>query len=131
MNRPNMKPGKAYILGPMTGYPDDNRAAFRKARKELQELGWTVVCPEELDTTQPLTNPTWSDYMRRDIPLLMGVQVGFALPGWKKSRGATLEATILNALGVPVADFATGLMYEPGTLPAPKHPTEVPVAIYQ
>ncbi len=86
----------------MTGYEDFNRAAFREARNNLRDLGHNPVCPEELDTLDPAKGRQWADYMRRDIPYLCKVDGGIALPGWQESRGALLEACILNALGKPV-----------------------------
>lgn len=86
----------------MTGYEDFNRAAFREAREYLRDRGYHPVCPEELDTLDPAKGRQWADYMQRDIPYLTQVDGGVALPGWQDSRGALLEACILNALGKPV-----------------------------
>ena len=96
-----------YILGPMTGYPDDNRPAFRQTAEELRRLGYEVISPDELDQTHPIPNApdhatAWAEYLKRDIPHLLKADFAVALSGWRESKGAMLEATILGELGVPV-----------------------------
>lgn len=98
----------AYILGPMTGYPGDNRQAFRDAAADLRKRGFAVCSPDELDQSDPAESPTWEKYLERDMPHLVKCEIGFALPGWKESRGAALEATVLTALGRPIFDYPFG-----------------------
>lgn len=111
-----------YILGPMTGYPEDNRPAFKAAKEQLRRDGFRVTCPDELDTADPADGEDWIALMRRDIPHLLIVEGGVALPGWRNSRGATLEATILRALGKPVFQWPTMQVIAPEDLPEPTHP---------
>lgn len=94
----------AYILGPMTGLPDDNRPQFKRMATRLREAGYRVTSPDELDTIDPVpdSKKNWVGYMRRDIPHLVTCDLAFALPGWQGSRGARLEATICKELGIPV-----------------------------
>jgi hypothetical protein len=98
----------AYILGPMTGYVDENRPTFRAVASALRDRGYTVVSPDELDQTHPVGKkaPTWHEYMRRDIPHLATAQIGFALPGWRNSQGAQLEALVLSKLGCPIHEVS-------------------------
>lgn len=94
-----------YILGPMTGYAEENRPAFRKAAKYLRELGYVVTSPDELDTYAPAASHTWADLLRRDIPWVIQADLGVALPGWRASRGASLESAVLASLGRPVLEL--------------------------
>lgn len=101
-----MKP-KVYLIGPMSGIKDDNRPAFRKAAKWLRTRGWPVISPDELDESKPPKEAVWENYLRRDI--LWGVlkaKALVALPGWRQSRGAKLEACIAESLKIPVYEFA-------------------------
>lgn len=118
---------KLYILGPMTGYEDFNRKAFREARVFLKSLGHEVVCPDELDDLDPAKGRQWADYMRRDIPYLCQVDSGIALPGWQESRGALLEACILNALGKPVYNYSD--VRSPRIVLDPIDPADLPEAV--
>lgn len=105
-----MKKEIAYIMGPMSGYPNENREAFRAAARWAREFLNVdeVISADELDTTYPVDKdkPTWEDYIRRDLPHVARATIAIALPGWESSRGATLEATIFKALRVPVKRLA-------------------------
>jgi nucleoside 2-deoxyribosyltransferase len=123
---PPLSARTVYILGPMTGYPDDNRQAFRSAAKTLRAAGFRVISPDELDQTDPPRDSSWSGNLTRDIPWVVQADMGVALPGWRSSRGATLEATILNALGKPVMALGPGGALTPvptESLPVPSHPS--------
>lgn len=90
---------KVYISGPMTGLPDFNFPAFDDAACRLRHLGIEVVSPAELcvDTTKP-----WQECMREDIKALVDCDAVLVLPGWDKSRGASLEVFIATQLGLRV-----------------------------
>jgi Asp-tRNA(Asn)/Glu-tRNA(Gln) amidotransferase A subunit family amidase len=89
----------------MTGYPDDNREAFRHATHWLRSKGYAVVSPDELDELQPTKEKTWKAYMKRDIPWAVNADIAYALPGWRESRGARLEACLMRALEVPMFEM--------------------------
>ena len=103
---------RVYVAGPMTGYPDHNRAAFRKASALLRdEYGLEVLSPDEFDESHPLVNPQWADYLRRDLREgVLLVEALVCLPGWRASRGALLEVTVAAALGLLLYEFQA----EPG-----------------
>lgn len=84
-----------YLSGPMTGIPDYNRPVFNAAATKLRALGFEVVNPAE----QP-ERPTWEEYMRHDITLLMGCRSVVLLPGWAGSRGARIEVRLADDLGI-------------------------------
>jgi hypothetical protein len=96
-----------YVLGPMTGYHDENRPAFKAATEILRRANYDVISPDELDEIDPV-EITWENCLRRDLAYLRLAGFGVALPGWEKSRGARLEATILHALGAPIFALVDG-----------------------
>jgi len=114
----------------MSGIPDDNRPAFRAASRVLREMGFEVTSPDELDERCPAAGTSWADYLRRDVPWVLQADMGVALPGWRNSKGATLEATILGTFGVPVFELVDGDLYpvDAAYLPKPQHPVTVPIA---
>jgi hypothetical protein len=113
---------RVYLLGPMTGYPDHNRPAFRRATELLRTRGVLVTSPDELDNFDQAAGTTWTDYMQRDLPWVCRAQVGVALPGWQQSKGANLEACVLNAFGRPVY-----MLDESGRTLTPVPPEQLPV----
>lgn len=104
---------KVYIAGPMTGYEKWNFPAFFEAEAQLEALGYEVINPahndgatvqEALQSAGPVDRPNnlWSDYMKRDLPHVMNVDMVCLLPGWQKSKGASLEVTVAKAIGLPL-----------------------------
>lgn len=90
---------RIYVAGPMTGYPDLNFPLFHSVAAELRARGLDVVNPAELNA-----DPTkgWHDCMRVDIRELVTCDAILMLPGWEKSKGATLERHIAKALELQV-----------------------------
>lgn len=87
-----------YLSGPMSGLPDYNRPAFYAAAARLRAMGYEVVSPAE----QP-ERPSWDEYMRHDIALMMGCRSIVMLPGWWQSRGARIEFDIAEGLRFYIA----------------------------
>lgn len=107
---------KAYVAGPMTGYPEFNYPAFNAAEDFLtSELGWAVVNPAKLDalTTDELQIPHGApggngegshlpDYLRRDFRELVECQALVLLKGWRFSAGANAELAVARWLDMEV-----------------------------
>jgi len=94
----------AYISGPMTGLPDLNHPAFQAAAQRLRAQGVQVISPHEI--TPPGAGPwSWAQHMRVDLAALLTCDVIVLLPGWETSRGAQLEKTVADALGL-VVDYS-------------------------
>lgn len=107
-----------YLGGPMTGYPQFNFPEFFRVGKLLREDGMAIVSPAELDDKAALdaalaspdgkeektAGKGWEDYLARDVVIvaLPRCEGGIFLPGWEDSKGANLEATVLEALGKAV-----------------------------
>ena len=94
-----MKNTRIYIAGPMTGLPELNFPAFNAEAKRLRSLGFDVVNPAEVN---PDHSMPWAECMRRDIAELVTCDAIRLLPGWKSSKGATLEHHIAERLGMAV-----------------------------
>ncbi len=94
---------RTYIAGPMTGYPDLNFPAFHREAAYFRKLGKEVVNPAEINTDP---NAGWIDCMRADLRELVTCAEIVMLPGWERSKGATLEHHIAKALDMTVIYLA-------------------------
>ena len=91
----------AYLSGPMTGLPDNGYLAFQVAAERLRSQGVQVISPHEI--IPPGAGPwSWAQHMRVDLAALLTADVIVMLPGWEGSRGARLEKTVAEALGLLV-----------------------------
>lgn len=100
---------RVYIAGPMTGLPDLNFPVFHRVAAELRARGAEVVNPAELN---PDPTADWTDCMRADLKALVDCSAIVMLPGWEKSRGATLEHHVATKLDLRVLMAANGLPRE-------------------
>lgn len=91
--------GRVYIAGPMTGIAEFNFPAFNKEAVRLRAEGLTVLNPADHGIVE---GAEWADYLRHDIAGLATCQRIHLLPGWEKSKGARLEVTIAQALGMAI-----------------------------
>lgn len=110
--------GNLYVIGPVTGKPNDNRPAFYAARCDLKACGYYVQTP--MDFIHPGT--PWNEAMTISINVITSYECdpmevdcapvvnkfdGVAtLPGWEDSPGARLEAQVAEAIGLPVKTVA-------------------------
>ncbi|MDR0226123.1 MAG: DUF4406 domain-containing protein [Burkholderiaceae bacterium] len=101
---PAARAGRIYVAGPMTGLPDHNFPAFNAAAVALRAKGWHVENPAEHGI---LEGAEWADYLHYDMGRLATCSAVHLLPGWSKSRGATLEVHVATTLGMPIF-FADG-----------------------
>ena len=92
---------KIYIAGPMTGLPEFNYPAFRRASLRLRELGFQVLDPSELFPENPGSHP-WQYYMRGSLRGLLQCDAILLLNGWDHSRGARLEHSVAQTLEMPI-----------------------------
>lgn len=115
---------KAYIAGPMSGYPKFNIPAFDWAAKELRRKGWDIVSPAEVDGPEVRSvylqsvdgdhvgleekEQPYEFYLERDLEIIRtgGFDFIVTLPGWEKSPGANREVGFALGLGIPRLDFA-------------------------
>jgi len=92
---------KVYLAGPMTGYSELNFPLFHSEAARLRAMGYEVVNPAEINIDP---DAEWSACMRADIRELVGCDGIALLPGWAKSRGASLELYIAETLGMSRMD---------------------------
>ena len=90
---------RAYLAGPMTGYPDLNFPLFHRTAAHFRAQGIDVVNPAEINA-DPAAG--WIDCMRNDIRELVTCDSILMLPGWEKSKGASLEHYIARQLELRV-----------------------------
>ena len=92
-----MRKMKIYIAGPMTGYKDLNRPAFREVQETLEAMGHGVF--------NPVNNPlgTRRLCLEADLVWICRKADGMVmLFDWVRSRGAGAELAIAKALEIPV-----------------------------
>lgn len=95
-NRGNAAEGRRagmrlYVIGPVTGMPGKNRAAFEDARDKLAAMGHRADTPHVLVPD----GATWEQAMRISLNRLTQPRRGGAplydgvarLPGWRESKG--------------------------------------------
>ncbi len=101
---------KAYLAGPMSGIPKFNFPEFYEAAAIMRMHGWDIVSPAEMDAAIGIADKalastdgdntklgqTWGDLLARDVKLIAdgGIEAIIFLPGWQRSKGARLEATV-------------------------------------
>lgn len=95
---------RVYIAGPMTGLPEHNYPAFNDLEDWLLNDGLGFF--ERLGVCNPARNfggdttREFREYMREDLGMLATCDGIVLLPGWADSRGAKLEVSVGQALGL-------------------------------
>ena len=106
-----MSRNKWYLAGPMTGIPQFNFPAFKKAATTLRIAGFNIISPHETDSPAVqaaawassdgkliagvIAGETWGQILARDVELVADKVGGIVfLPDWTTSRGALLEAFV-------------------------------------
>jgi len=103
MNRiTSLLTGTVYLSGPMSGVPKLNAPEFYRVEKILQDLGWKVYNPVRVneETGMDSDETLRSEFMRRDVELLLKSDAICQLHGWQRSRGAAFEAMVAFELGL-------------------------------
>lgn len=108
-----------YISGPISGIANRNAFAFDDAAIGIKteflglcccEVINPVLIGEQVDKSfagagrvlAVDAQPGWQDYMRACIRELTRATHIYMLPGWEKSRGATVEKELAEKLGIKV-----------------------------
>lgn len=101
-----------YVSGPVTGLPMNNYPVFEMVRKALTEAGYEVFAPPDLKELVDVADPQWDDFMRVAINCLTLYDVeGVAtVEGWSESKGARMEISIADGLGIPVLPWVEWYM---------------------
>lgn len=109
-----------YLAGPMTGYPEFNRAGFEAGARYALGRGWQVLSPQDTDpshdglcpdgerhTTAAGSHP-YPCWIRASLRMLLGADAVLLLPGWRASRGACLEYAVAQGCGMAVHEMPGG-----------------------
>lgn len=114
---------KIYLCGPMTGYPLNNFPAFDKAKADLEEFGWEVVSPADLDRELGY-DPTKGDVIEekdlpafikniivQDIKALVECDGVVMIKGWEQSKGANAELKVAQWNNMQVFELKDGKIF--------------------
>jgi hypothetical protein len=88
-----------YLAGPMSGLPAMNYPAFHAEAARLRALGYRVENPAE--NHEPPCQ-SWEGYMRLALLQMLRCDTIAMLPGWAKSKGATIEHRLAADLGMNI-----------------------------
>lgn len=97
---------RLYVIGPVTGRENLNRAAFEEAKEKLLDAGYDVLIPH--DVVPP--DYDYARAMRTSIVTMLGCDGVAFLPDWDESRGAKLEREVAIAGGLPIHCVDTWLL---------------------
>ena len=98
---------KVYISGPITNTPDFE-VNFQKRADELHEMGYTVCNPvlfNEILRKQLHREPTYQEYLKKDIAALVECDGISFLDGSENSVGSRLEREIADKCGIPIVEI--------------------------
>lgn len=92
-----------YLAGPMTGLPDNNYPAFHAAAAALRAAGHTVLNPaENPPPPEGYTDNVWQYYLRLSLKQIADAEALVMLSDWPTSRGANIEFSLAEQLGLPI-----------------------------
>lgn len=94
---------RLYIAGPMTGLPEYNYPEFNRVEEELAGKGYKVLNPARIGESFTMPDdPSWQWFMRHALRLTVTADGVATLPGWRASRGASLEVHVALRIELPV-----------------------------
>lgn len=110
---------RLYVAGAMSGIADFNFPLFFATAGALRGLGYEVENPADNDgwdletavrNSRERSKGDWATYLKIDLPRLCRCDAVVALPGWRDSRGATLEVETARKLGMPIYRLDAGVL---------------------
>lgn len=102
-----------YVIGAVTGIPNDNRPEFERVRWTLKGVDGIgkVGIPHDYIEDMFEDDITWVGAMRISIAAMLGLHTEYIhdfaydgiamLDGWENSKGAVIEHDLAEALGIP------------------------------
>lgn len=92
---------RVYLSGPIKD-KENYEQAFAEAEKILKESGYEVINPVSEGKHLKLVlgrEPTYEEYMKHDLQVLLQADGISMLNGWKYSAGATVEHDVAKVTG--------------------------------
>lgn len=87
-----------YVVGPVSGKPDNNRLAFEGCRKRLMDAGHDVKIPHDL--IPPYAK--WHHAVAESVRMIDRWEGIAVMPGSDRSVGAQVEIMAAKRMGIPV-----------------------------
>lgn len=87
---------RLYVIGPVTGRENLNRAAFEDAREKLERAGYAVTIPHDLIPS----DASHEDAILLSIKTMLCCDGVAMLDDWDTSPGARLENRVATACGL-------------------------------
>lgn len=115
---------RLYVIGPVTGRENLNRAAFKAAKEKLEQAGYAVTIPH--DIIPP--DVSHEDAMRMSIGWITRIDRGgvAALTDCDESNGAKLEREVAVACGIEIHCVDTWLLMADDSPENDNSPKETP-----
>ena len=89
---------KIYISGKISGLDYSIvESLFGEAEAKINDLGLIPVSPLNNGLHR---SATWTEHMTRDIEMLFGCEAIYLLPNWESSKGARIEKSIAEEMGL-------------------------------
>lgn len=101
---------KVYISGPISGEKYGNKVIFYMYQRLLENHGYEVVNPHEIEPLYIKGRGPWASHMAADIRALVGCDLVFIFAE-KQSRGVALEKHIAQELNIPVVVMTPGVSF--------------------
>ncbi len=100
---------KVYLSGPITNNPN-YEADFAKAEEKLKALGYSVRNPLSVEKKlqSVYREPSYEDYLKEDLHLLLDCDGIYFLEGAEDSKGCKVEAFVAEACGIPTLKLMCG-----------------------
>lgn len=114
---------KIYLIGPWSGLPNLNKAAFDDVQQKLQSIGYSVVNPFDLFENADVASMKHTEYMRTRIKGLIECDSFVLLEGHERSTDASSERIVAQNIGLSQMRLADLLSKsQPKNEPAPAQP---------
>lgn len=90
---------KIYVAGKVTGMEEAAKELFAAASRNLLMAGKVPVNPMMLDHSH---DGKWESYMKVCIAALCSCDSIYMLPNWRQSKGANVEHSLAEKLGMVI-----------------------------